>query len=547
METLLEVTDLTIGYGSYSRNAVDGVSFTVQCNETVAIVGESGSGKSTTGLATMGLLADAAQVRGGSIRLKGQELIGQSERDWARMRGRHIGLVPQDPMTNLNPVRRIGVQVAEPLIIHRKLPRNQVKARVLELLSSAGLTEPERVAKSYPHQLSGGMKQRVLIAMAIACVPELLLADEPTSALDVTVQRKILDRLMKTSRETGASLLLITHDLAMAAERADRIIVMKNGQIVETGTSEQVFDHPQEDYTKQLISAAPSMDSKTIIDLAPLRSDEQPLLRIKGLRKEFSAPGFRSGKTIAADDVTFDLYPGRTLGIVGESGSGKSTVSRIVLGLETASSGEVSFLGSDASKLRGASLRDYRRQVQPVFQDPYSSLDSTYTIESIIAEPLMLAGMPKAQRRTRVAELLEQVSLPPEFAGRKPEALSGGQRQRVAIARALAANPRVVVCDEAVSALDVVVQKQILELLVRLQKELGIAYLFISHDLAVIRLIAHEVAVMQKGSLVEHGTVASVFSQPQADYTRELLQAIPGPHHANTSASVGQAVEAQAG
>ncbi len=448
------------------------------------------------------------------------------------LRGRQVGLVPQDPMSNLNPATRVGAQIAETLVAHRLASRREARGRAVELMGEAGIPDAERRSRQYPHEFSGGMRQRVLIAIALACQPDLLVADEPTSALDVTVQRTILDHLERLRAARGTSMLLVTHDLGLAADRADRIVVMSEGRIVEQGPARQLLREPQEDYTGRLVAAAPSTSRVTSLavtgeDLAGVGED-RPILRAAGLSKVYRIRGRREDLT-AVDDVSFDVRPGTTTAIVGESGSGKTTVARMALGLVTPTAGDVEVDGSPVATARGAQRRAVRRAMQPVFQDPYASLNPMLTVERIVDEPLRVFRTgDKAARRKRVGDLLDHVALPREIAQRYPNQLSGGQRQRVAIARALALDPRLVICDEAVSALDVLVQDQILRLLTDLQRDLGLSYLFITHDLAVVRLIAHDVLVMQHGRIVEAGPVSQVMDAPESDYTRELLAAIPG-------------------
>ncbi|MGC5162291.1 dipeptide ABC transporter ATP-binding protein [Rhodococcus sp. DT1] len=524
---LLEVSDLRVVYGSGRDTvaAVDGIDFSVSRGEVVAVVGESGSGKSTTAHAILGLLSGSGRVTGGSVVFDGQRLDDLPERAWTRLRGARIGLVPQDPATSLNPVVRVGDQIAEVLRIHGRADRRTAKIDALRILDEAGLDHPELRAEQYPQDLSGGQRQRVLIGIALACRPELVIADEPTSALDVTVQRRILDHLEERIAETGSSVLLITHDLGVAADRADRIVVMKDGRIVETGSALQVLDNPQHAYTRSLIAAAPNSAD------APRRVGRDrggdPILSVSGVSKTFRIG--RTSSLEAVRDVSFDVHRGRTLSLVGESGSGKSTVARIAIRLETATTGTVKLNGRDITALRGRELRALRRRVQIVHQNPYASLDPKLRIREIVAEPLDAFGIgTRAERRARVAELLDQVALAPSHLERKPAELSGGQRQRVAIARALALQPELVVLDEPVSALDVSVQAQILDLLTELQNELGVSYLFISHDLAVVRHISDTVAVMRSGDVVEYGTTTDIFDNPRHEYTKTLLDAIPG-------------------
>ncbi len=535
---LLEIADLHTSYGTRRDRtpALLGVSLEVGRGETVAVVGESGSGKSTTAHAVIRLLPPGGRVDGGSIRFDGRELTTVSESRMRSIRGAHIGLIPQDPMSSLNPLTRIGAQVAEAFRVHGMLAPDP-HAQVVELLETAGLPNAERVAGQYPHQLSGGMRQRVLIAIALACSPELVIADEPTSALDVTVQRQILDHIERLTEESGASVLLITHDLGVAADRADRIVVMNRGRIVEHGTTDKVLGSPSDDYTRRLLAAAPSLSSTVLFAPVPPHADAKPIVAVEHVRKAFPVAG-AEGELVAVDDVSFAIAAGETLAIVGESGSGKSTTARLLLKLERSDAGTIVLDGTDITSVEGDRMRPYRRAMQMVYQNPYGSLSPRLTIGEIVGEPLHIHGLAGRAERTRVAaDLLEQVSLDPAMVSRRAAELSGGQRQRVAIARALALEPRLIVCDEAVSALDVSVQAQILELLARIQRERGVAYLFISHDLAVVRQIAHRVLVMKNGRVVEQGPTAEIFDRPQAEYTRELLQAIPGRSVALAGAS----------
>lgn len=530
-EQLLSVTDLQIAYGA--EPAVSGVSFTVGRGEVVAVVGESGSGKSTTAHAILGLLAGSGHVTGGTVEFEGVQIDSYSDRAWQRIRGARIGLVPQDPTTSLNPVTRIGDQVAEVLRIHGLADRRKARLDAVEVLERAGIDRPEIRARQYPHELSGGMRQRVLIGIALVANPALVIADEPTSALDVTVQRRILDHLDERIAESGAAVLLITHDLGVAADRADRILVMQGGRIVESGRTADILDNPRDEYTKKLLSSAPSLSSGPVD--RPVRQDTSPLLTLTGITKRFNVG--RGSSITAVNEVSLTVPRGQTVSLVGESGSGKSTTARIAVRLEQADAGTITFDGQDITKVKGSDLRELRRRIQLVYQNPYASLDPKLSVQDIVAEPLRAFKVGgRSQQQTRAAELLDQVALPEQFLSRKPAELSGGQRQRVAIARALALKPDLLVLDEPVSALDVSVQAQILALLDELQRELGLTYLFISHDLAVVRQISDVVGVMQAGRLLEIGTTTEIFDNPRNEYTRTLLDAIPGRDHSTRKA-----------
>ena len=547
---LLDIRDLQVAFRVQGKSvpAVRGASLTVFPGQTVAIVGESGSGKSTTAAAVLGLLPGTGTVTGGQILFDGQDLAAASRRDFEKIRGSGVGLVPQDPNTNLNPVWRVGFQIRETLQANGAAKRGDARKRAIALLREAGMRDPDKRVNQFPHEYSGGMRQRALIAIGLACRPKLLIADEPTSALDVTVQRQILDHLEELTTELGTAVLLITHDLGLAAERAGHLVVMYKGRVVESGPTLQILQDPHHEYTKRLVRAAPSLasrraDGELIGDQAlqlkvtepaqEASSGPEDVVVAANLVKDFPIRGavpFRGGSTFrAVNDVSFTMRRGTTTAVVGESGSGKSTVARMVLGLLEATSGTVHFDGKDVTSLRGAAAKEFRRRVQPVFQNPYGSLDPMYSIYRAIAEPLNIHGIgDKSSRTARVKELLDLVALPQSVMQRFPNELSGGQRQRVAIARALALNPEVVVCDEAVSALDVLVQAQILTLLRDLQNELGLSYLFITHDLAVVKEIAHHVIVMSRGEVVDSGPTDQVYENPTSDYTRMLIDAIPG-------------------
>lgn len=643
---LLEVRNLAIDFTTDTGKPVHAVrdaNFTVYPGQWVAIVGESGSGKSTSAMAVLGLLPGTGHVVNGSIKLDGEEIAGAKQSEFDKLRGTKMGLVPQDPMSNLNPVWRIGSQVKEALkannmdVAHEKrsalakalagdevevkgnddetflgtkelpelmteakkalteagvsgeafdkavarftnewVPGSETRWRVADdlikagvaddqawylakkyvigstmddriagLLSEAGLPDAATRARQFPHEFSGGMRQRALIAIGLACRPDLLIADEPTSALDVTVQKRILDHLHMLTDSLGTAVLFITHDLGLAAERAQHIVVMYKGQVVESGPSLEVLQHPQHPYTKRLVAAAPSLASQRIISAKERGENADALLdhhiagestleksehiiTVDHLTKEFKLPR-KKEMFKAVDDVSFSVKRGTTLAIVGESGSGKSTVANMVLHLLDPTSGKVFYEGRDTSTFKAKDLLGFRRHVQPVFQNPYGSLDPMYSIFRSIEEPLRIHKIGDSKwRANRVKELLDMVEMPASVMGRYPNELSGGQRQRIAIARAMALDPDVIVCDEAVSALDVLVQDYVLRLLNDLQAEKGLSYLFITHDLAVVRQIADEVVVMQHGKLVEHATTDEVFDHPQKQYTRDLLDAIPG-------------------
>ena len=563
---LLEMKDVHISFTTSTGvvEAVRGVNMSIYPGQSVAIVGESGSGKSTTAMSILGLLPGTGKVTGGQILFEGEDITHYNNKQFESLRGDKIGLVPQDPMSNLNPVWRIGTQVEESLKANNVVEGSERHKRVVELLEEAGLPDAERRAKQYPHEFSGGMRQRALIAIGLAARPKLLIADEPTSALDVTVQKTILDHLEHLTEELGNAVLFITHDLGLAAERAEHLIVMHRGRIVESGPSREILRSPQHPYTRRLVKAAPSLASSRIraakeagVEAKELKSGEAigaasesgstaansaegsssaaqaPVISVRNLTKEFDIRGQRGGKKLlkAVDDVSFDIRRGTTLALVGESGSGKSTVANMVLGLLEPTSGTIEFEGRDTSTLSKKELFKLRRKMQVVFQNPYGSLDPMYSIYKCIEEPMALHKVgSRKEREARVAELLDMVSMPRSAMRRYPNELSGGQRQRIAIARALALRPEVIVLDEAVSALDVLVQNQILQLLAELQSELSLSYLFITHDLAVVRQTADDVVVMKKGQAVEQGTADDIFDNAQQEYTRNLINSVPGMH-----------------
>ncbi|ORB87480.1 ABC transporter ATP-binding protein [Mycobacterium kansasii] len=531
---LLSVEGLEVRFGA--EPVLRGIDLTVLRGQTVAVVGESGSGKSTLAAAILGLLAPGGRITAGRIVFGGRDITSFDRRLMRSIRGREIGYVPQDPMTNLNPVWKVGFQIRE--AVRANTAGRDAQRRAVELLGQAGMPDPARQATRYPHQLSGGMCQRALIAIGLAGRPRLLIADEPTSALDVTVQRQILDHLQHLTDELGTALVLITHDLALAAERAESVVVVNRGVVAESGAAQNILRDPQNDYTRRLMAAAPSLTAQRP---APRRPQNRPhpatqaddIIVVSQLTKTYreshGAP-WRRAEFRAVDSVSFRLRRGSTLAVVGESGSGKSTVARMVLGLLQPTSGTVVF---DSDQVVGTLDRKqtfaFRRRVQPVFQNPYSSLDPRYSVYRTIEEPLRIHRLgDRTQRRQAVRELVDQVALPSSVLDRLPRELSGGQRQRVAIARALALRPEVLVCDEPVSALDVLVQAQILDLLAELQAGLGLTYLFISHDLAVIQQISDDVLVLRAGRVVEHATTEDVFVRPRHEYTRQLLEAIPG-------------------
>ena len=532
---LLEVKDLNIAFGS-GKNPIPTVhdaNFQIYPGETVAIVGESGSGKSTTARAIIDLLPATGHVTSVSIVFQGEELVGASDKQMSAIRGRKIGLVPQDPMTNLNPVWTIGQQITEALAANHIAKGKAAKARACELLAEAGMPEPEKHFNQYPHEFSGGMCQRALIAIGLHARPALLIADEPTSALDVTVQKQILDHLEGLIENLDTAVLLITHDLGLAAERATRVIVMQHGHIVEQGPSREILTNPQHPYTKKLIAAAPSLAAQRSETRHHKSSDSGlTLLQVKGVTKRFLLPSSRPWKKeyfTAVNNVDLSIKQMHTTAIVGESGSGKSTLAKMMLGLLDPTEGEVTYEGKPIRKMRRDAELNFRKRVQPVFQNPYGTLDPMWSVFNIIEEPLKVHHLgDKKTRARRVSEIMDRVALPQSMLRRYPMELSGGQQQRIAIARALVLEPELIICDEAVSALDVLVQAQILELLNELQRDLGLTYVFITHDLAVVKQIADDVVVMRNGAIVERGETDELFAHPQQEYTQRLLDAIPG-------------------
>ncbi|WP_405375535.1 MULTISPECIES: dipeptide ABC transporter ATP-binding protein [unclassified Microbacterium] len=554
---LLDIRNLHVGFQTKGGliPAVRGVDLTIYPRQSVAIVGESGSGKSTTAQAIIRLLPGSGRITDGSIMFEGQDLATLSTRELQSVRGSQIGYVPQDPMSNLNPVLSVGFQVREAVRSNGSATgRAAINDRAADVLTEAGLPDARDRMRQYPHQFSGGMRQRALIGIGLSARPKLLIADEPTSALDVTVQRQILDHLGTLTTDYGTSVLFITHDLGLAAERAEHLVVMYRGKVVESGPSAEILADPKHPYTRRLVSAAPSLASRRMQAVrhnektelfgdsaqylaraeereAEVVAPQQDFIDIRNARRVYKirTGGLRSREIVAVDDVSLSVAKGTTTAIVGESGSGKSTLAKLFLQLESLTSGEISFDGKKLGGLNRAEELAFRRRVQPVFQDPYGTLDPQYSVGDTISEPMRVHKFGTAKERSaRVTELLDQVSLPAATRDRYPSELSGGQRQRVAVARALALKPDVLVLDEAVSALDVLVQGQILNLLTELQSELDLTYLFITHDLAVVRLVADNVSVMRQGRLVESATTDEVFDHSQEQYTRELLAAIPG-------------------
>ena len=523
--SLLTVKDLSVSF--VTRNgtvqAVQSVNVEVKENALTAIIGESGSGKSVLCYALLGLIpTPPGRIDGGEAWFAGQDLLTLSQRDLRRVRGSQIGMVFQDPMTSLNPFLRIGEQLTEPLLLHTDLSKKQAKTRAIELLEEVGLNEPEQAMQAYPFEFSGGMRQRVMIAMALINEPKLLIADEPTTALDATIQAQILDLIKSLQTRRGIGVLFISHDLAVVAEIADEILVMEKGNAVECGNTQAVIENPQHDYTKKLLASIPSG--------APPNYEPKPqtLLSVKGLRTWFYTHA-KTHPVRAVDDVSFAIQKGEVLGLVGESGSGKSTLGRSLLKLVNITEGSVHFDGVNLSTINTPDLKSLRRRMQMIFQDPYSSLNPRMTVFDTLAEPLLLHNLVnRADLGAAVRILMDNVGLAHAFAKKYPHEFSGGQRQRIAIGRAIATKPDFVVADEPVSALDVTIQAQILRLLADLKEEYGITMLFVSHDLAVIRQISDRVAVMYNGKLEEIGPTKAVFEQPESAYTRRLLQAIPG-------------------
>ncbi|MCJ2072951.1 ABC transporter ATP-binding protein [Methylobacterium sp. J-030] len=563
-DPILSVRDLTVSFRSDGRwrAVVHGVSFDVGPRETVALVGESGSGKSVSALSVLRLLPRDASRVGGSVRFEGRELLAAPEAEMRRVRGDSIAMIFQEPMTSLNPVLTIGFQIAEALIRHRGLSRAAAEAEALRLLDTVRIPAARARLHEYPHRFSGGMRQRVMIAMALACRPKLLIADEPTTALDVTIQAQILDLIKSLQDQEGMAVLFITHDMGVVAEIADRTVVMYKGRAVEDGATARIFSAPAEPYTRALLAAVPRLGTMAgrarpmrfpVIDRATgvaaaasespdtVKAAERPVLEVRDLTTRFEIRsglfGRVTGRVHAVERVSFSLAAGETLALVGESGCGKSTTGRSILRLVEPLSGSVVLDGEDITGLDAPALRTRRRRMQMIFQDPFASLDPRMSVGAAVAEPLLINRLATRKEALRRAEdLLARVGLSPDMATRFPHEFSGGQRQRIAIARALALNPRLIVADEAVSALDVSVKAQVVNLMLDLQAEFGLAYLFISHDMAVVERVSHRVAVMYLGEIVEIGPREAVFGNPQHPYTKTLLAAVPVPDPARRRA-----------
>ena len=557
-EKLLSVEELSLGFKQNNKfnPVLKNVSFDLYQNEILGIVGESGSGKSVTNLAVLGLLpAKITKIESGQILFKNEDLLSLSSKKLEAIRGNAISMIFQEPMSSLNPSMTCGRQVIEILLRHTSLSKKAARLEVISLFEKVKLPRPEKVVQSYPHQISGGQKQRVMIAMAIACKPEILIADEPTTALDVTVQNEIILLLKELQQETKMSIIFISHDLALVSELADRVIVMYKGEIVERGSAQSIFNNPQEDYTRALIKARPSMDERleklpTIADflskqkitkaISPKEREvahskiysKAPLIEIHNVSKNYysNAGLFRKQSVLkAVDEVSFKIYEGETVGLVGESGCGKSTLGNVILKLDKASSGSVFYKGKDIVSLKSKELRNLRKDIQIIFQDPYSSLNPRLTVGEAITETMLVHGLykDKKQRKEEAFKLLEQVGLLPEHYYRYPHEFSGGQRQRIGIARTVAVQPKFIVCDESVSALDISVQAQVLNLLNELKDKFGFTYLFISHDLAVVKYMADQLIVMKDGKIEEKGEADEIYAHPKSAYTKSLIEAIP--------------------
>jgi peptide/nickel transport system ATP-binding protein len=537
---VLSIENLSIGLPKLAdrQHAIEDLSISIAPGETLCVVGESGSGKSMTAMATIGLLPRGVGVLSGSIRLAGADLLSLTEEDWCDVRGRHVGTVFQEPMTSLNPVMRVADQIAETFRAHGLLTEAERGRRTIELLGEVNLPHPELIARAYPNELSGGQRQRVMIAMALALEPKLLIADEPTTALDVTTQAQVLKLIDNLRRQKGTAVLFITHDFGVVAEIADRVAVLQNGILVEQGTVDDVLHQPRHPYTKRLLAAVPSLTPPP-----PKMLLNEPIsIKVDALTKTYGGHGlFRKSRRVqAADAVSFEIRRGETLGLVGESGSGKSTVGRCVLRLIEPDGGRIEIGDLPFSALSQRELRPERRRIQMVFQDPFASLNPRRTIGRIIAEGPITQGVSPEKALVRASELLGLVGLPAQAVDRYPHEFSGGQRQRIGIARALAMRPDVLVADEAVSALDVSVQADILKLIRELQKEFGLAILFITHDLRVAAQICDRVAVMQKGRIVEMAETSQLFADPRDAYTRQLLAAVPGMNRRLHEQTIGR-------
>jgi peptide/nickel transport system ATP-binding protein len=531
--TLLSIRDLAIALpvGADRLYAAKNINFDLAPGEILCIVGESGSGKSMSANAVMGLLPQGVEPVEGSITFDGREILGLSEKEMLKLRGSRISMIFQEPLSALNPLMRVGAQIAEVFEAHGVLKGPERRARALELLGEVGIPDPQSAIRAYPFQLSGGQRQRVMITMALALEPDILIADEPTTALDVTTQAQILELIENLRKTHGMGVIFITHDFGVVADIADRVIVMQTGEIVEAGTADEVLLNPQHPYTRALIDAIPRLTRRDM----PVAETREPILTVEGLDKTFSTgSGTLFGKrrvVKAVQDVSFQLYAGETIGIVGESGSGKSTVGRCIVRLLDPDGGRVMVDGADIAHMSGAALRDQRRKLQMIFQDPFSSLNPRARVSRILTEGLIAYGTPKAQALERAHELLDLVGLDVSAINRFPHEFSGGQRQRIGIARALALDPKIIIADEAVSALDVSIQAQVLDLLADLKTRLDLSMLFITHDLRVAARICDRIIVMQKGRIVEAGPAGKVLHDPDTDYTRSLLAAIPGQEY----------------
>lgn len=555
---LLQLQNVTVSFrkeGNWTP-IVKNSRFDLYENEILGIVGESGSGKSVTSLAIMGLLPKAiAKVSEGEIILDGKNIAALSEKEWQKLKGNDIAMIFQEPMSSLNPSLKCGPQVAEILAQHTHLSQKEIRQEVLSLFEKVKLPNPESIYNKYPHQISGGQKQRVMIAMAIACKPKILIADEPTTALDVTVQKEIIQLLKELQQQTRMSIIFISHDLSLVSDIANRVLVMYKGEIVEQGEAQQIFKNPQHNYTKALIASRPSLEYRAkrlptiqdflndTIDTAVITAEDRaenhkkmyaqtPILEVQNIEKEyFSTAGLFGKKTTfkAVDDVSFKIYEGETLGLVGESGCGKSTLGNAILQLDKATAGHILYKGKDITRLSTTEIRTLRKEIQIIFQDPYSSLNPRIPVGKAIMEPMKVHGLYKnnAERKQKTIELLERVGLGEDYFNRYPHEFSGGQRQRIGIARTIALQPKIIVCDESVSALDISVQAQVLNLLNELKENFGFTYIFISHDLAVVKYMSDQVLVMNKGKIEEIGDADALYAHPQKEYTKKLIAAIP--------------------